>query len=61
MLIGLGRIVAPWFILHPGMGAGTAASKAPIPRAAYLRNVLTLTVYGVGLYVSAVALSILWT
>ena len=60
MLIGLGTIVAPWFILQPGMGAGIAASRTPNPRAARLRNLATHTVYGIGLYVSAVALSILW-
>jgi hypothetical protein len=60
MLIGLGTIVAPWFVLQPGMGAGIAASKTPNPRAARLRNLATHTVYGIGLYVSAVALTILW-
>lgn len=60
MLIGLGTIVAPWFILQPGMGAGIAASRTPNPGAARLRNVATHTVYGIGLYASALALSILW-
>lgn len=60
MLIGLGTIVAPWFILQPGMGAGIAGSKTPDPRAARLRNLATHTVYGVGLFVTAVALTIVW-
>ena len=60
LLIGLGTIVAPWFVLQPGMGAGIAASRTPNPRAARLRNLATHTVYGIGLYGSAVALSILW-
>jgi hypothetical protein len=60
MLIGLGTIIAPWFILQPGMGAGIAASKTPDPRAARLRNLATHTVYGIGLFVSAVALAIVW-
>lgn len=60
MLVGLGTIVAPWIILQPGMGAGIAASKTPNPRAARLRNLATHTVYGIGLYVSAMALSVLW-
>jgi len=60
LLIGLGTIVAPWFILQPGMGAGIAASRTPNPRAARLRNLATHSVYGIGLYVSALALSILW-
>jgi hypothetical protein len=60
LVIGLGTVVAPWFVLQPGMGAGIAASRTPNPRAARLRNLATHTVYGVGLFVSAVALSILW-
>ncbi len=61
MLVGLGTIVAPWFILQPGMGAGIAASRTPNPRAARLRNLATHAVYGIGLYASAAALSIPWT
>jgi hypothetical protein len=61
LVIGLGTIVAPWFVMQPAMGAGIAASRTPNPSAARLRNLATHTVYGIGLYVSAVALSILWT
>ena len=61
LLIGWGTIVAPWFILQPGMGAGIAASRTPDPRAARLWNLATHTVYGIGLFVSAAALAIVWT
>lgn len=60
LLVGWGTIIAPWLVLQPGMGAGIAASRTPNPRAARLRNLATHTAYGVGLYVSALALSILW-
>ena len=60
LVIGLGTIVAPWFVMQPAMGAGVAASRTPNPRAARMRNLATHTVYGIGLYVSAVALSIPW-
>ncbi len=60
MLIGLGTIVAPWFVLQPGMGAGIAAARTPNPGAARFRNLAPHTVYGVGLFVSALALSWLW-
>jgi hypothetical protein len=60
LLIGLGTIVAPWFVLQPGMGAGIAGSRTPNPRATRLRNLATHTAYGLGLYVSALALSSLW-
>lgn len=58
MLIGIGTVVAPWFLMQPAMGAGIAGSKTPDPRATRLRNLGTHAVYGVGLYVSALALSI---
>ena len=61
LLIGWGTIVAPWFVLQPGMGAGIAASRTPNPRAARLRNLATHTVYGVGLFLSAAALAIVWS
>ena len=58
MLIGLGTIVAPWFVMQPAMGAGIAGSRTPNPRATRLRNLGTHAVYGVGLYLSALALSL---
>jgi hypothetical protein len=58
MLIGLGTIVAPWFVMQPAMGAGIAGSRTPNPRATRLRNLGTHAVYGVGLYVSALAVSV---
>jgi hypothetical protein len=57
LTVGLATIVAPWFVMQPAMGAGIAASRTPDPRAARLRNLGTHTVYGVGLFLSAVAVS----
>jgi hypothetical protein len=44
--------------MQPAMGAGIAGSRNPNPRATRLRNLGTHAVYGVGLYFSALALSI---
>lgn len=52
LLVSTATLVAPFFILQPGMGLGIAASRAPRPNAARLRSVATHTVYGVGLYAS---------
>ena len=52
-------VVAPFFILQPAMGAGIAASRAPHPNAARLRSILTHTVYGIGLYLSALLWSVM--
>jgi hypothetical protein len=61
MLVGLGTILAPWLVMQPAMGAGIAASRTPNPGAARLRNLATHAVYGIGLYLSAVALSLVWS
>lgn len=60
LAVGVGTIVAPWFVMQPGMGAGVAGSKTPNPRATRLRNLATHTVYGVGLYGAAAVLAFVW-
>ena len=52
LIVGLGTIVAPFFILQPCMGAGIAASKMPQPNLARVKSLVTHTIYGLGLYVS---------
>ena len=52
LVVGIGTVVAPFFLLQPGMGAGIAASKTPRPNVARLRSLATHTVFGLGLYVA---------
>ena len=59
MIVGLATLVAPFFIMQPGMGLGIAASKAPHPYVARLKSIASHTVYGVGLYGSAVLSALL--
>lgn len=54
LIVGIGAVVAPFFILQPGMGAGIAASKTPKPNVARLRSLIAHTVFGLGLYLTAV-------
>lgn len=56
LAVGLATIIAPWFVMQPAMGAGFAGSRTPDPRATRLRNLGTHAVYGVGLYLTALAL-----
>ena len=58
LIVGIGTVIAPFLILQPAMGAGIAASKTPHPNTARLRSVLTHTVFGIGLYLSALLSSI---
>ena len=53
LIVSSVTLVAPFLIMQPAMGAGAAASKTPRPQLARLRSIVTHTVYGVGLYVSA--------
>jgi DUF2938 family protein len=57
LLFGIGTVVFPFFILQPSFGLGVAASKTPRPARARLKSLVTHTVFGVGLYVSALAVS----
>jgi hypothetical protein len=54
IILSLLLLAAPFLIMQPGMGLGIAASKTPDPTAARLRSVINHTVFGLGLYVSAV-------
>jgi len=60
LIVGLGTIVAPWLVMQPAMGAGFAGSRTPNPTATRLRNLGTHAVYGIGLYLAALALAAAW-
>lgn len=53
LIFGIVTVAAPFFVMQPGMGAGFAASKAPNPNAARLRSLAAHTVFGTGLFLSA--------
>ena len=57
LMLGVATVVAPFFILQPGLGFGIAAAKMPNPAIMRLRSLASHTVFGIGLYLSAVFLS----
>ena len=57
LAMGVGTIVAPFFILQPGMGAGVAASRTPTPTIARFRSLVAHTSFGIGLYLAAFLVS----
>ena len=59
LAVGIGTVVAPWFVMQPAMGAGIAGSNSPNPSATRMRNLATHAIYGVGLFLAAVATSTL--
>jgi hypothetical protein len=58
LAVGLVTVVAPLFVMQPGMGMGIAASKTPNPNAIRLRALVTHAVFGLGLYVSALLVAL---
>jgi hypothetical protein len=54
LVVGVVTVVAPLFVLQPALGAGIASSKTPRPVFNAGKSVLTHTVFGFGLYGSAI-------
>lgn len=57
LLVGVGTVAAPWFVMQPAFGAGIAGAKTATPWAGRLRNLGTHTVFGIGLFLSALTIS----
>lgn len=60
IFIGLVTTIAPWFIMQPAFGFGIAASKLPNPTIARLRSLQAHLIYGIGLYLTGLLISILF-
>jgi len=59
LAVGMATVVAPLFILQPAMGAGIASCKTAAPLRNSLRSLLNHSVFGAGLYVSAVLIAVI--
>jgi hypothetical protein len=59
LVTGIVTVLAPLLVLQPAMGAGVFATRTPAPLANVTRSVANHAVFGVGLYVSALALVML--
>ena len=60
MTLAWALLVAPYFIMMPGMGSGIAGSKTPKPNVARLKSVVGHSIFGLGMYATAVALASAW-
>jgi predicted cobalt transporter CbtA len=52
VLFGLATILSPWFLMHPALGLGVCASKAPRANLVRLQNLIIHTIFGLALYYS---------
>ena len=59
LLVGVGTVVIPYCLVQPALGLGVASAKTPHPTQARLKSFMTHTVFGVGLYLSAIPWSYL--
>jgi hypothetical protein len=57
LAVGMATVGAPLFVMQPAMGLGIASSKTPTPVRSCLRSLLNHAVFGVGLYLSALAIN----
>lgn len=57
---GIATVAAPFCLMHPAMGAGFVASRTPKPGAARVQSLLFHVVFGLGLYLSARSLNLLF-
>ena len=57
--VGIGTWVLPLFVMQPAMGAGIASSRTPTPVKNCVRSLANHTVFGLGLYVSAVVVALI--
>lgn len=55
--MGMATVAAPWLVMQPAMGAGIAASKTPAPGRNRIRSLVNHTVFGGGLFLSALAVA----
>lgn len=60
LVFGIVTVVAPFFIMQPGLGLGIAASKTPKPNLARAHSVITHTVFGLGLYLTVRLLNLVF-
>lgn len=55
VLFGIATVLMPFLVMQPSFGLGIAASRTPNPRQARLRSLMAHTIFGIGLYICAVA------
>jgi len=60
MTLGLATVAIPFLVMQPCFGLGIASSKALNPDQARLRSIMNHAVFGLGLYISALPISLLF-
>ena len=59
IVFGILTVIFPYFLMQPCLGFGIAAAKTPKPNVARIRSLMAHTVFGLGLYLSALINSLI--
>ena len=59
LAVGMGTVAAPLLVMQPAMGSGFAASRTVTPLKNCLRSLANHTVFGLGLYLSALVIALI--
>lgn len=57
LAFGVATVLVPFLTMQPAFGLGIASARAPNPTAARIKSLITHTVFGVGLWLSALLVS----
>lgn len=60
LAVGIVSALAPFLFMQPGMGLGVAARFTPHPTSARMQTLLTHSIFGLGLYLAAELLQLLF-
>jgi hypothetical protein len=61
MILAWVLLVVPYFMMMPGMGMGIAGSRTSEPNVTRLKSVMGHSVFGLGMYATAMALAQTWS
>ena len=57
LMLGVASVAAPLLVLQPALGAGIASTNTPAPFRNSMKSLANHTVFGLGLYLAAVAIN----
>lgn len=57
LVLGVATVAAPLLVLQPALGAGIASANTPAPFRNSMKSLANHTVFGLGLYLAAVAVN----
>lgn len=58
VIFAVALLVAPWFVMQPALGLGFMATHTPHPAVVRIVNISVHAVFGIGLYLGALAWSV---